>query len=194
MSLHDPTGPWNYRGMTSTFNTALGKTMVMLMRYHDASTPSLKAQSHDGKLQPLIQYLKDETLPNDEGQSRNLYIKKVNIFSVIMTFYTNNLIQQRKPSFSCEYQKLYKRSSYIVATIISWAVILAWIKRMKAWNLYTSRTTSFQTYNNGSNLVFSVPKRKGMSTTQNHLCYPLPFLGHGKLLPQTVRALFPPGA
>ena len=27
-----------------------------------------------------------------------------------------------------------------------------------------------------------MPKRKGMSTTQNHLCYPLPFLAHGKLL------------
>ena len=46
--------------------------MVMLMRYHDASTPSLKAQSHDGKLQPLIQYLKDETLPNDAQTAEKL--------------------------------------------------------------------------------------------------------------------------
>ena len=55
-----------------------------------------KAQNHDDKLQPLIQYLNDGT----DRQMRNLCEKKVNISSVTMAFYTNNHMQRREVLFN----------------------------------------------------------------------------------------------
>ena len=60
---------------------------------------------------------------------------------------------------------------------------------MNAWNPHTFGTC-LQTYNAGSNPVFPVPTRKEIFTTPNHLFCLSPSLGHGKLLPQTVWALF----
>ena len=65
-------------------------TMSQQLMFPQISTEELcKTQSRDDKLQPLIQYLKDGTLPNDAQ-------KKVNTSSVAMTFYTNNLMQEKK--------------------------------------------------------------------------------------------------
>ena len=56
--------------MTSLFNITQEKTTVIWVHYHEASTPFptnqlelCNAQNCDDKLQPLIQYLKDGTLP-----------------------------------------------------------------------------------------------------------------------------------
>ena len=56
--------------MTSLFNITQEKTTVIRVHYHEASTPFptnqlelCNAQNCDDKLQPLIQYLKDGTLP-----------------------------------------------------------------------------------------------------------------------------------
>ena len=65
--------------------------------FSQTSTEELrKAQSCDDNLQPLIQYLKDGTLPDDAETAEKLMRQRRSIF----TFYTNNLMQERKSSFN----------------------------------------------------------------------------------------------
>ena len=92
--------------MTSLFNITQEKTTVIWVHYHEASTPFptnqlelCNAQNCDDKLQPLIQYLKDGTLPKSALTAEKLCDKKASISSVTMTFYTANHLEGKEPLF-----------------------------------------------------------------------------------------------
>ena len=53
----------------------------MQMHYHDAFTEELRnAQNRDDKLQPLIQYLKDGTLPKEALTAENIMLQEGQYF------------------------------------------------------------------------------------------------------------------
>ena len=117
---------------------------------------SRKAQSRDDKLQPLIQYLKDGTLPNDAQTAEKL--------------------MRQGQYFLSDNDILYKQSYAGKKTVIQLVVpktlqmeLLHWShdhfmsghlglnKTYERLRSTTSGTTCLQTYNDGSNPAFPVP-------------------------------------
>ena len=122
------------------------------------------AQNRDDKLQPLNRYLQDGTLPMD-------------------ALTAEKILRQEDQYFFSDHDILYRQSlagkravTELVVPKTLQTELLHWchnhftsghlcLERMIARDPHTVGTICLHTYNNGSNPVFPVPRKKGMFTT-----------------------------
>ena len=173
----------------------------MQMLYQGASTPFTR-NLYSQKLQQ-INCVRLRTMMTNSNPLSNIwtmgrtdrwgtYVRRRSVFPQWQWHFIQTIICREE---KCHSIASTKNSANRALTLVPWplhelSVTLAWIKCMNAWDPHTFGTMCLQTYDDGSNPAFPVPRRNGMFTTQNHLCSLLPFLVYGKLLLQTVWALF----
>ena len=122
------------------------------------------AQNRDDKLQPLIWYLQDGTLPKDAPTAEKILWQEGQYFLSDNNILYRQLHTGKQAVIQLVVLKPYKRSSYTGAMTTSLVATLVWTKHTNVSDPHTFGTICLQTSNNGSNPAVLVPRRKGMFT------------------------------